>query len=66
MHGVLHEISTNSVYIELAIDALLDFFDLVAEGEVEFEVFFDFLDAVHDSGMVLDADLGGYLSGAET
>ena len=49
----------------LAIDMLLDFFDLVAEGKIELEVFVDFFDAMHDSSMVFDTDLGGDFGGAE-
>ena len=64
MHGVLHGIST--FWYRLVIDFLLDFGDLVAKDEVETEVLVDFLDAVHDSGVILDADFGGNFGGAET
>ena len=49
----------------LAIDFLPDFFDLVTEREVEFQVVFDALDAMHDSGVVFYADFGGDFVGAE-
>ena len=56
LHGVLHRLS---------IDFLLDFFDLVAEGEVKFEVLFNFFNAVHNGGVVFNADFGGDFIGAE-
>ena len=64
MHGVLHGIST--FWYRLVIDFLLDFGDLVAKDEIETEVLVDFLDAVHDGGVIFDADFGGNFSGAET
>ena len=63
LHGVLHKFSR--ILVDLAIDFLLDFFDLVAESEVEFEVLFDFFDTVHDGGVVFDANFGGDFIGAE-
>ena len=53
------------VMVGLAIDFLLDFFDLVAEVKIEFEFLFDFFDAVHDGGVIFDADLDGDFGGAE-
>ena len=39
---------------------------MVAKSKIEFEVLFDFFDAVHDSGVVFDADFGGDFIGTET
>ena len=39
---------------------------MVAKSEIELEVLFDFFDAVHDGGMVFDADFGGDFIGTET
>ena len=55
---VLHWIST------LAINLLLDFFDLVAEDKVEFKFVFDFFNTVHNGGVVLYTYLGGDFIGA--
>ena len=69
LHGVLqivlHEFSTTWTQKLLAIDFLLDFFDLVAEGEIEFEIVFDFFDAMHNGSVIFDADFGGDFVGAE-
>ena len=64
---VLHRFSTEMVkgVKSLAIDFLLDFFDLVAEGEIELEVIVDFFDAVHDGSVIFDADFGGDFVSAE-
>ena len=59
LQGDLHKIST------LTINTLLDFFDLVAEDEVELEILFYFFNAVHDGGVVLDADFGCDFIGTE-
>ena len=50
---------------KLAIDFLPDFFDLVAEGEIEFEILLDAADAVHNGGVIFDADFGSDFVGAE-
>ena len=50
----LHVIST--FLNKLAINALLNFCDLVAKGEIEFKVGFDFFNAVHNGGVILDAN----------
>ena len=47
------------IFGRLAIDFLLDFFDLVAEDEVEFEVGLDFFDTMHDGSVVFDANFEG-------
>ena len=60
LHEFLHNIST------LTIDTLLNFLDLVTEVKVEFEVFFNFLNAMHDCGMVFDANFSGDFGGTET
>lgn len=65
MHDVLHGISTFLV-VCLAINTLLYFFDLIAELEIELEIFFYFLDAVHDGGVIFDANFIGDFGGAET
>lgn len=69
LHGVfqivLHVISTIWTNFLLAIDFFLDFFDLVAQCKIELEIFFDFFDAVHDGGVIFDADFGGDFVGAE-
>ena len=62
---VLHEFCTGGFDAELVIDFTPDFFDLVAEGEVKFEVVFDFGDTVHGGTVVLDADLGGDFGGTD-
>ena len=49
----------------LVIDFLLNFGDLVAKDKVETEVLVDFLDAMHDGGVVFDANFGGDFGGAE-
>ena len=49
---------------KLTIDFLLDFLDLVAEDKVELEIGFDFFDAMHNGGVVLDADLYSDFVGA--
>ena len=59
LHGDLHGFST------LTINTLLDFFDLVTQDEVKFEVFLDFFDAVHNGGVVFNADFGGDFGGTE-
>ena len=51
--------------VELAIDFLLDFVKLFTEEEIEFEVVIDFFDAMHNGGVIFDADLGGDFVGAE-
>ena len=57
LHGVLHKFSR--ILVDLAIDFLLDFFDLVTKSEIKFEVLFDFFDTMHNSGVIFDADFGG-------
>lgn len=49
----------------LFIEVTPDFFDLAPEFEIGFEVVRDFFDAVHDGGVIGDADFGGDLIGAE-
>ena len=49
----------------LSIDFLLDFFDLVAEDEIKFEVLLDFADTMDDSGVVFYADFGGDFIGTK-
>ena len=49
----------------LIIDFLLDFGDLVAEDEIKTEILIDFLDTMHDGGVVFDADFGGDFGGTE-
>lgn len=56
---VLHEFCTI-----LAINLLLDVFYLIAQGEVEFEIGFDFFNTMHNGGVVFDADFGGNFGGA--
>ena len=66
LHGVLHTISTFcSIYNMLAIDFLLDFFNLVAQSEIEAKVCFDFLNAMHYSGVILNANLSGDFGGTK-
>ena len=60
MHGI------STFWYRLVIDFLLDFGDLVAKDEVEAEVLVNFLDAVHDGGVIFNADFGGNFGGAET
>ena len=48
----------------LAIDFLLNLFDLVAKGEVELKVGFDFFNTVHDSGVVFEANFACDFSSA--
>lgn len=60
MHGI------STFWYRLVIDFLLDFGDLVAKDKVETEVLIDFLDAVHDGGVIFDTNFGGNLGGAET
>ena len=63
---VLHTISTYIICSEgLAIDFLLDFLDLIAEGEVEFELLSNFFNAMHDGGVIFDTDFIGDFGGAE-
>lgn len=65
LRGDFHMISTFLVFlIVLAIDFLLDFFDLVSEGKIQAEIGLDFFDAVHDGGVVLYANFGRDFSGA--
>ena len=52
------------IFGRLAINFLLDFFDLVAENEVEFEIGLDFFDAMHDGSVVFDANFEGDFSSA--
>lgn len=65
LHEVLHGISTLFIVVGLVIDFLLDFGDLIAEDKIETEVLVDLLDAMHDGGVVLDADFGGDFGGTE-
>ena len=51
--------------VGLAIDFLLDFFNLITEIEIEFEVLFDFFDAMHDGGVIFDANFDGDFGSAE-
>lgn len=55
---VLHWISTIWVIL-LSINFSFDFFNLIAESEVEFEIFLDFLNTVHNRGVVFDTNFGG-------
>ena len=72
MHGVLqgdlHMVSTCLMmrWESLSIESLLDFGNLVTEDEIEFKVLVDFLDAMHDGGMVFNANFDGNFGGAET
>ena len=59
----LHMICTFWEIFGLAIDFLLNFFNLVTEGEIEFKIGFDFLDTVHDGSMVFNANFIGDFSG---
>ena len=63
---VLHGISTFLVVVRLVIDFLLDFGDLVAEDEVKTEVLVDFLNTMHDGGVIFDTDFGGYLGSTKS
>ena len=53
------------VVFRLVIDFLLNLGDLVAENEIKTEVLVDFLDTMHDGGVIFDADFGGDFGGAE-
>ena len=67
LHGVLHRFSTKmGVLMNLAIDFFLDFFDLVAKGEIKLEIIIDFLDTMHDGGMVFDTDFASDFIGAKS
>ena len=44
---------------------LLDFFDLIAEGEIEFEIFFYLFDAVHNGGVIFYTNFSGDFIGTE-
>ena len=52
------------IVIRLAIDFFLDFFNLVAEGKVELKVSFNFFDAMHNGGVIFDANFVGNFIGA--
>jgi len=62
IHGllqkVLHWFSTKWINFLLAIDFLLDFFNLVAERKIQFKIFLDFFYAMHDGGVIFNANLG--------
>lgn len=57
LHWVLHNIST------LTIDLSFYFFNLITEGEVKFEIIFDFINTVHNRGVVFDANFGSDFGG---
>ena len=63
LQRVLHVISTTWDF-GLGIDFLLNLGDLVAEDEIKLEVLVDFLDAMHDGGVIFNTDFGGDLGGA--
>ena len=67
LHVDFHIISTFWWYwiIFLTINTLLDFFDLVAESKIEFEVFFDFLNTMHNSGVIFDTYFGSDFGSAK-
>lgn len=41
----------------------LDFFDLVAESKINFEVGFNFIDTMHYGSVIFDANFGGDFGG---
>ena len=47
----------------LAIDLLLDFVNLIAQGEINPQVVFDFGNTMHDGGVILDANFAGDFGG---
>ena len=49
----------------LIIDFLLNLGDLIAEDKIKTEVLVDFFDAMHDGGVVFDADFGSNFGGTE-
>ena len=50
---------------QLSIDFFLDFFDLITEGEVEFEVLLNLANTMNYGGVVLYANFGGDFIGTK-